>query len=619
MTPDLPRGGAPAFDAARVGEDDAGVLAIVQAFIDANSAVIGLLILALMFGEFVRERYPVSVVSLLGACAFLVTGLLDADGLFSAFSNSAPIAIGGMLILSGALMRTGAIEAIANVIVARAERRPRLALVEVFAGMLVASPFMNNTPVVVIMIPIMFRLSQATGIPAKRLLMPMSIVAVLGGCLSLIGTSTNLIVDGLAQEAGMLPFGIFEITPYGLAGLAAGILALLLLIPLLPADPVSSEKGGGGNAAQQYLTELAVQPGSTLIGKPLLKLPLFKRDAHLIGLKRGAEMVRRGLDQHLLMAGDRLVVRASEAELMTLRSSRDFEVGMTGTAGPPAKTGKVVETMISPSHPSIGGRLADIPFLNRLHVRLLGVSRYNHLPGPDIANTRMRAADRLLVSGEEVQIDRLRENPHLLGVDVTPIRAFRRSKAPIAIAALAAAVTLAALDITSIAVAAIIAVGVILVTRCIDAEEAWASINGDVLILIVAMLAVGAGLEQSGSVDLMVGWITPFLADASPALLIFLVYGVTLLLSELLSNNAVAAILTPIVIGLARDLGTDPRPLVIALMIGASACFATPIGYQTNALVYTAGEYRFADFVRIGVPTNIIVGVAVCFAILFLY
>jgi di/tricarboxylate transporter len=587
----------------------------LQDFIGAHSAIIGLLILAAMFVEFVRERFPVPVVALLGTCAFLVTGLLDAPGFFGTFSNSAPIAVGAMLILSGALMRTGAIEAIINVIVARAERHPRLAVVEVFAGLLVASPFLNNTPVVVIMIPIMFRLAQATGIPAKRLLMPMSILAVLGGCLSLIGTSTNLIVDGIARKAGLAAFGIFEITPYGLAGVAAGTVTLLLLIRLLPSDPVSTETASAG---ADYLTELTPRADSPLIDRPLTSLPVFKGGVKLLGLRRGAETLRSGLEERRLRRGDRLVVRASPVELMTLRTSRDFDIGLGGPTSPPADVGAAVETMISPSHPSIGRRLADIPFLSRVGVRVLGVSRHNHLPGPDLGNARIRAADRLLVTGEAPAIQQLRENRNLLGVDLTLTRPFRRAKAPIAIGALAATVAVAAFDLVPISIAAVVAIGVILATRCIDAEEAWSSIDGNVLILIIAMLAVGTGLEQAGSVELMVSWFTPLLAHASPTLLVFLIYFVTLLLSELLSNNAVAAIVTPVVIQLAIDLGIDPRPLIIAVMIGASACFATPIGYQTNALVYTAGEYRFADFVRIGVPTNIIVGIAVCLAIVAL-
>ena len=227
-------------------------------------------------------------------------------------------------------------------------------------------------------------------------------------------------------------------------------------------------------------------------------------------------------------------------------------------------------------------------------------------------------ADRLLIAGSDDAIRSLRDNPHLIGVDISRTRAFRRNKAWIAMAAMAAVVLLSALDMIGIGMAAFIAVGIILVTRCIDPEEAWAAIDGDVLILIFAMLAVGLGLERAGSVALMVGWITPLLTVAPVWSLVFIIYFFALLLSELLSNNAVAALLTPITIALAQQLGVDPRPLVIALMIGASACFATPIGYQTNALVYAAGDYRFADFVRIGVPINIIVGLAVCSALVLL-
>jgi di/tricarboxylate transporter len=262
--------------------------------------------------------------------------------------------------------------------------------------------------------------------------------------------------------------------------------------------------------------------------------------------------------------------------------------------------------------------LLDIPFLHALRVRIIGIHRARHLPGPDLADTRIRGADRLLVAGGDDAMRALKDNPHLIGVDVSRTRAFRPRKAWIAIAAMVGAVLLSAFDVVGIGLAAVIAVGLILITRCIDPEEAWGAIDGDTLILIFAMLAVGLALEQSGSVALMVGWITPLMQVAPDWSLVFIVYFAALLLSELLSNNAVAALLTPITIALAHQLGVDARPLVIALMIGASACFATPIGYQTNALVYAAGDYRFADFMRIGVPINIVVGLAVCSALVLL-
>ncbi|MBH1992818.1 MAG: SLC13 family permease [Sphingomonadaceae bacterium] len=589
----------------------------ITALVGVYRAEIGLIILIAMFVAFVRERYSPTVIAVVGAGAYGLLGLLDEKAMFSVFSNGAPLTVGAMFILSGALVRTGVISRVADLIMSRAERHPRLALAEVTIGTILLSAFLNNTPVVVLLIPIIFKLAQATGYPVKKLLIPMNVVAVLGGCLTLVGTSTNLVVAGIAAEQGMVPFGIFDITIYGLAGVAAGLAALLCLVFLLPSDPPSIAGEGGGNI-QEYLTELVVPQDSDVIGQGIGSLGLFGRSVVLLGLKRGGQIQRRALEEEELRAGDHLIVRADGAAIMTLRESGDFELGIAADSSLSSHEGKVVEAMVAPSHPSIGERLLDIPFLHALRVRIIGIHRARHLPGPDLADTRVRGADRLLIAGSDDAMRSLRDNPHLIGVDISRVRAFRRKKAWIAIAAMTGVVLLSALNVIGIGMAAIIAVGLILITRCIDPEEAWGAIDGDVLILIFAMLAVGLALEKCGSVALMVGWITPLLKSAPAWSLVFLIYFFSLLLSELLSNNAVAALLTPITIALAHQLGTDPRPLVIALMIGASACFATPIGYQTNALVYAAGDYRFADFVRIGVPINIIVGIAVCSALVLL-
>ncbi|HAF41186.1 MAG TPA: SLC13 family permease [Sphingobium sp.] len=589
----------------------------ITALLGIYRAEIGLLILACMFLAFVRERYSPTVIAVVGACVYALLGLLDEKAMFSVFSNSAPLTVGAMFVLSGALIRTGVIGRIADLIMTRAERHPRVALAEVTLGTLLLSAFLNNTPVVVLLIPIMFKLAEATGYPVKKLLIPMNVVAVLGGCLTLVGTSTNLVVAGIAAEQGMAPFGIFDISLYGGVGAAAGIVALVCLSFLLPSDPPSIAGEGGGNV-QDYLTELVVPQDSDVIGREIGALGMFGRSVQLLGLKRGGEIRRRDLMREEFHSGDRLIVRADGAAILTLRESGRFELGIAADSRTSAQDGTVVEAMIAPSHPSLGERLIDIPFLHALRVRIIGIHRARHLPGPNLGDTRIRGADRLLVAGGDDAMRALKDNPHLIGVDVSRTRAFRPRKAWIAIAAMAGAVLLSAFDVVGIGLAAVIAVGVILVSRCIDPEEAWGAIDGDVLILIFAMLAVGLALERAGSVALMVGWVTPLLRHAPEWGLVFVIYFLALLLSELLSNNAVAALLTPITIALAQSLGVDARPLVIALMIGASACFATPIGYQTNALVYAAGDYRFSDFVRIGVPINIVVGLAVCTALVLL-
>ena len=593
------------------------MLDLIRAAIDAHQAEIGLVILALMFVGFVMERFPAAVVAILGACTFLFLGIIDSKTLFSSFSNSAPITIGAMFIISGALLRTGTIDAIAGWIIKRAETHPRRAVAEMFVGVYFASAFMNNTPVVVVMIPIIIKLAQATGFSAKKLLIPLSFVCILGGTTTLIGTSTNLIVDAVARDSGLQPFGIFEITPYGLIAGAAGMIMLVLFSSwLLPSDD-SSIRPLDSNE-NKYLTELTVRNKSAARNRLLGEVPLSKRaNIRINAVKRGASYIRHNLDDVLLEADDRIVVQLDLAELMSLRAGDDYKVGIIRKGDAGAMGDELVEAMIAPSHPSVGGRLYDIPFLSQLNVRILGLSRFRNLPRSDLPNAKVHGADRVLVTGSSTDISRMYENSNLIGIVETTVRAFRRDRAPIAIAALVAVVTLSALNFLSIAVAAILAVGAILLARCLDAEEAWSSIDGNVMVLIFGMLAVGLGLEAAGSVELLVAWMTPVLGDLPPWGLLFAVYVLSVMMTEMITNNAVAILVTPIVIKLANDLGVDPRPLVIAVMFAASASFATPIGYQTNTLVYAAGNYRFTDFFKAGIPLTLGVGLATCLAISF--
>ena len=590
---------------------------LIRAIIDAHAAGIGIAILALMLIGFVMERFPAAVVAILGACSFLFLGIIDSKQLLSVFSNSAPITIAAMFILSGALLRTGTIDAIAALIIRRAQKHPKQAVAEMFVGVYVASAFMNNTPVVVVMIPIILKLARATGFSAKKLLMPLSFVCILGGTTTLIGTSTNLIVDSVARDAGLSPFGIFEITPYGLIAGVAGMAMLALFSSwLLPGD--DSGLAGGGQEEDVFLTELTVRNRSAHIGKVLGEVPVARRPKISVkAVKRGNGYIRHNLNDIVLQADDAIVIQAELAELMSLRSNVDFKIGIVrkGDAGPMGE--EVVEAMVAPSHPSIGNRLYDIPFLAQLNVRILGLSRFRNLPRSDLPNAKVHAADRLLVTGSREDIARMYENPNLFGVAETSTRAFRRDRAPLAIAALAAVVVLAALGVMAIEVAAILAVGAILLARCIDAEEAWSSIDGNVLVLIFGMLAVGLGLEQAGSVDYLVGQAAPILSLMPSWALVISVYLLSVLMTEMITNNAVAILVTPIVIHLGQSLGVDPRPLVIAVMFAASASFATPIGYQTNTLVYAAGNYRFTDFFKAGIPVTLGVGMATCAAISF--
>lgn len=570
------------------------------------SAYVAILVVLGMFTLFIRESYPTEVVAIGGVSLLLVTGVLPYDAGLAVLSNPAPWTIAAMFLVMGALVRTGALDAFTVLAEKQAQINPKRAVAMMMGFVILSSAVVSNTPVVVVMIPVFVQLSRTLGVNASKLLMPLSYAAIMGGMLTLIGTSTNLLVDGVARAQGLAPFSIFEVTPVAIVLVIWGMAYLAIVGPILLPNRDSMATLLSDKSKMKFFTEAIIPPDSNLIGREVTGVQLFKREGvRLIDVVRGDLSLRRNLKGVTLEVGDRIVLRTQMTELLSLQ--RDKSLKRVDQVSAVETT--TVEVLITPGCKMVGRSLGSLRLRRRFGVYPLAVHRRNQNIGRQLDELVVQVGDTLLLEGAPADIQRLATEMDMVDVSRPKVRAYRRGHAPIAIASLLGIVVLAAFGVAPILLLSVVAVGVVLFTRCIDAEEAFDFIEGRLLALIFSMLAIGAALEASGAVQLIVNLVAPWIGLLPGFFVIWAIYLLTSILTEMVSNNAVAVVVTPIAIGLAQALGYDPRAFVVAVMVAASASFATPIGYQTNMLVYGPGGYKFTDFMRLGIPLNLSIGI----------
>jgi len=571
-----------------------------------QAAAVGLVLLAL-FVTFAREWVKPDVAVAVAVAALLALGLLTPKQVTSVFSNSAPITIACLFVISGALSKTGCVDRLGDwlgAVGAGSERRLLLALLAVG---LVVSPFINNTPIVMVMIPAVIALASRHQIAPSRLLIPLSYATILGGLVTMVGTSTNILVDGVARQHGLAPFSMFEISAPALviALVGAGFMALFAHRLLPVRETLTQQFTGSGD--RLFMTELFVPADSHLIGKTLKEAKLANGTIQVLNLCRGETEISQPDPATRIEAGDRIVVHSRSSGMMELRSvGLQMQAGQHDLETLRRRDVVMVEAIVGQTSRYVMRPIRDLDLLARYGIHLIAVHRRDASFSQIGDDFQMQVGDVLLVEGTPAQIKRFCDNGDLFAITEGRQVTNRQAKAPIALATMVGVMLLAALDVMPIEGLAMIGAAVVIVTGCIRADEAYKSIEWPILAMIFGMLAISIAMSNSGLDRLLATQLVGLGEGLTPWMMLSLVILITSVSTEFISNNAIAVLFTPIVIGVAEHLGVDPRPFVVGVMFAASCSFATPIGYQTNTLVYSAGNYRFGDFARMGVPMNII-------------
>lgn len=568
-----------------------------------------ILTLLVLFGAivlFATEKLPVDVVAMLILATLLVLGLVTPAEALTGFSSQATITVAAMFVLSAGLMRTGALRVVTHLL--SRIRNGWLFTLTVMIALGGMSAFVNNTAALAVFLPVVLTVAAANRFSASKILIPMSYAAQMGGVCTLIGTSTNLLVHALAQDLGEPGFSLFEFAPLGLITMAAGMLYMLIVGPFVLPDRRTAELTENYELGK-YITELRVTPESPLVGRSVAEAKLGEKyGVYVLELLRGKEKVWSPRAQKL-EAEDVLLVRGDWSKLAALKKRARLEIEPEFQLRDEQFQGEdqvLAEAMIAPGSRFIGHTLAELDFQWHHKATVLAIHRRGQVLREKLKAVKLTVGDILLMLTPAEEVRSLRATPGFVVLSEREEESVSRRKAWLAIAIMVGVVGVAFLEWLPIVASAILGCIGLVVFRCLEPDEVYEAIDWRVIILLAGVLPMGIALQNTGAAGFVAGNAMALVGGWGPVAALATIYLLTATLTEAMSNNASAVLMAPIAVASAHAVGADATPFLVAVAFAASTSFATPVGYQTNTMVYNAGGYRFTDFVKIGVPLNLL-------------
>ncbi len=588
---------------------------------------LSILVLALI--SFIFEWLPVDLTAITVAVVLMLFGLVTPTEGISGFGNSATVTVMAMFILSSGITRTGVIQIIRDGLVKWGGKHPNQQIFVLGAIVGPISAFINNTAVVAIFLPIIEDWCKQQKLSVSKVLIPLSYASIVGGMMTVIGTSTNILASGISEQLGYGAFSLFEFTKVGIILFFIALIYISFIAPHLLSErkQTDSDLVSQDYDLKDYVSELVIKPRSSLVGQTLQESEIQRKfDLDVLDIIRNKVRFPQPLADKELNAGDVLVVRCSREDLLKIREERGLDLfpdvqfkqeSLETVLGSGSE--QIAEVLILSNSRLIGTTLRDLRFRQRYNATVLAIRRGSELVRGRLGRIPLRFGDVLLVQGPQQSFIGLQTTRELLVLEQRNVENLRQDKAKIAVAIIVGVILIAAFDITPILVSALAGVILMVITGCLKPGEIYGAVRWDVIFLLAGLIPMGIAMEKSGATQWLSDNLVSIGGNLSGYWILVFFFIVTVGLTEVLSNNASVLLMIPIAASVANTLELNPFSLMFAVTFAASCSFMTPIGYQTNTMVYSPGGYKFFDFTRVGAPLTLIMTIVAPLLIMWIY